>query len=166
MKVSFQSSRSFKAARTVSLAAMALAFLGMPATAQEGDEPNALTPTIQAGRPYSPYAAAQFSDHGAVRRHPCAYGIVGGCRRRRHQASAARCLSLRTWRGDRFEHRPAGQAADAPRLLHDHRPLGWHGRHRRYSEGGAQYPGRSRRPSVPRGLQEGRRRRRARPPRT
>ena len=60
MKVNFQSSRSFKAARTVSLAAMALAFLGMPATAQEGDEPNALTPTIQAGRPYSPYAQRNF----------------------------------------------------------------------------------------------------------
>jgi hypothetical protein len=38
---------------------------------------------------------AQLSHHGAVRRYPCAYGLVGRCRRRRNQASAARCLSLR-----------------------------------------------------------------------
>ena len=60
MKADFQFSRPYRVTRIVSIAAMALAFLALPAVAQEGDEPNALTPSIQKGRPYSPYADRSF----------------------------------------------------------------------------------------------------------
>ena len=51
MKADFQFSRPYRVTRIVSIAAIALAFLALPAVAQEGDEPNALTPSISEGAP-------------------------------------------------------------------------------------------------------------------
>jgi Protein of unknown function (DUF3604) len=56
----FQFSRPHRVMQVVSMTVMVLAFLALPAGAQEGDEPNALTPSIQKGRPYSPYADRSF----------------------------------------------------------------------------------------------------------
>ena len=56
----FQFSRPHRVTQVVSMTVMVLAFLALPAGAQEGDEPNALTPSIQKGRPYSPYADRSF----------------------------------------------------------------------------------------------------------